>query len=251
MKKTGFTLIELLVVIAIIAILAAILFPVFAKAREKARQIACVSNEKQLGLALLQYIQDYDETMPANGEGNTSWYDGIQPYVKSSPLMYCPSNPDTQKQSLAAGSGKAYTTYFANQFNGPTNAANPEDSLGAFNTYGKPGFSLASFVAPASCIAVVEGRDLEGYWEFRINYINNLYAGHTGRTNYLFMDGHVKALKPEQTLATADLGTADTDYWVHDGRSFKQIDTDGGYTYFKSPGGPGYQMVQATNAFYK
>src|SRR5580693_8308372 len=64
MKKTGFTLIELLVVIAIIAILAAILFPVFAAAREKARQTACASNLKQLGLAIAEYIQDYDEILP-------------------------------------------------------------------------------------------------------------------------------------------------------------------------------------------
>ena len=62
--RRAFTLIELLVVIAIIAILAAILFPVFAKAREKARQITCVSNQKQIGIAILQYVQDYDETLP-------------------------------------------------------------------------------------------------------------------------------------------------------------------------------------------
>jgi prepilin-type N-terminal cleavage/methylation domain-containing protein len=66
MKRNGFTLIELLVVIAIIAILAAILFPVFAKVREKARQASCASNEKQLGLAFVQYIQDYDESMPCD-----------------------------------------------------------------------------------------------------------------------------------------------------------------------------------------
>ncbi|MEN6304741.1 MAG: prepilin-type N-terminal cleavage/methylation domain-containing protein, partial [Armatimonadia bacterium] len=65
MKRRGFTLIELLVVIAIIAILAAILFPVFAKAREKARQSSCLSNMKQMGLACLQYAQDYDEVLPA------------------------------------------------------------------------------------------------------------------------------------------------------------------------------------------
>ena len=68
-RRSGFTLIELLVVIAIIAILAAILFPVFAQAREKARQISCVSNEKQLALGIIQYVQDYDETYPI-------WYPG-------------------------------------------------------------------------------------------------------------------------------------------------------------------------------
>ncbi|MBC7807537.1 MAG: prepilin-type N-terminal cleavage/methylation domain-containing protein, partial [Akkermansiaceae bacterium] len=62
--KSGFTLIELLVVIAIIAILAAILFPVFAQAREKARQISCLSNQKQIGIAMMMYVQDYDETYP-------------------------------------------------------------------------------------------------------------------------------------------------------------------------------------------
>src|SRR5476651_29540 len=72
MKRQGFTLIELLVVIAIIAILAAILFPVFAKAREKARQTSCASNEKQLGLAFIQYCQDYDEMFPVGTYGNAN-----------------------------------------------------------------------------------------------------------------------------------------------------------------------------------
>src|SRR5579862_176895 len=68
--RTGFTLIELLVVIAIISILAAILFPVFAKAREKARQISCLSNMRQLGLAIYQYTEDYDELLPGDTDGN-------------------------------------------------------------------------------------------------------------------------------------------------------------------------------------
>jgi len=92
--KKGFTLIELLVVIAIIAILAAILFPVFAKAREKARQISCVSNVKQLALGMLQYNEDYDESMPTT---NTIWGGGwageIFPYVKSKGVYACPDDP--------------------------------------------------------------------------------------------------------------------------------------------------------------
>ena len=83
----GFTLIELLVVIAIIAILAAILFPVFARAREKARQASCLSNEKQLALGLLMYCQDYDEQMPASDD----WATVIYPYIRNSEILNCPS----------------------------------------------------------------------------------------------------------------------------------------------------------------
>lgn len=109
-RRTAFTLIELLVVIAIIAILATILFPVFASAREKARQTMCLSNEKQLSLAILQYIQDYDETMvpainctpqtmggaPWCGNGLQSWVVTVYPYVKTSDygsntVWLCPS----------------------------------------------------------------------------------------------------------------------------------------------------------------
>jgi prepilin-type N-terminal cleavage/methylation domain-containing protein/prepilin-type processing-associated H-X9-DG protein len=102
MKKRGFTLIELLVVIAIIAILAAILFPVFAKAREKARQAACLSNVKQLGLAMMMYVDDNDSTYPpifsiASGEF-LIWQDLISPYIATKSdwtygLKYCPSRP--------------------------------------------------------------------------------------------------------------------------------------------------------------
>src|ERR1700679_638565 len=95
-RQKGFTLIELLVVIAIIAILAAILFPVFAKVREKARQTTCASNEKQLSLAVLQYVQDYDEKFPAcfdqGRTPNINWGQEIYPYVKSLGAFACPSN---------------------------------------------------------------------------------------------------------------------------------------------------------------
>jgi prepilin-type N-terminal cleavage/methylation domain-containing protein/prepilin-type processing-associated H-X9-DG protein len=106
-KKTGFTLIELLVVIAIISILAAILFPVFAQAREKARQITCISNERQIGLGILMYNQDFDETFPQSADcsGNT-WTVIIQPYIQSGSdenmgygtenngIWNCPDYPD-------------------------------------------------------------------------------------------------------------------------------------------------------------
>jgi prepilin-type N-terminal cleavage/methylation domain-containing protein/prepilin-type processing-associated H-X9-DG protein len=94
-SRKAFTLIELLVVIAIIAILAAILFPVFAQAREKARQTSCLSNTRQLGLAVAQYIQDYDETLPMGGYDapgySSRWFRDIYPYIKNVGVFSCPS----------------------------------------------------------------------------------------------------------------------------------------------------------------
>src|SRR5262249_27320458 len=106
-RRSGFTLIELLVVIAIIAILAAILFPVFAKAREKARHSSCLSNMKQCALSILMYVQDYDETFPrvpnvadpylnpnatVEKQGWLYWAQMIRPYVKNEQILACPSD---------------------------------------------------------------------------------------------------------------------------------------------------------------
>ncbi len=133
MRRTGFTLIELLVVIAIIAILAAILFPVFAQAREKARNITCISNIKQIGTATLMYVQDYDEKYPYAGyvpptgeKVNTTpfndWPDEplyfptlVQPYIKSTRLFKCPD--DSSKDGLiyaqyVALAGSTYTPLY-------------------------------------------------------------------------------------------------------------------------------------------
>ncbi len=122
-RAKGFTLIELLVVIAIIAILAAILFPVFARARENARRSSCQSNLKQISLGMFQYLQDYDERFPQAigtvpytvGGPPTGWADSIQPYLKSLQIYQCPS--ETTPPTEDAGSGAtttSYTDYFYN-----------------------------------------------------------------------------------------------------------------------------------------
>jgi len=111
MSRRGFTLIELLVVIAIIAILAAILFPVFAKAREKARQSSCLSNVKQIGLGVLQYAQDYDEKLPnkwwwfvhtptgyTTSTNYLTWPEVVMPYIKNDQVWQCPSKQFAQAQ---------------------------------------------------------------------------------------------------------------------------------------------------------
>lgn len=148
-KSGAFTLIELLVVIAIIAILAAILFPVFAKAREKARQASCLSNEKQLGLGILQYAQDYDERFPY-GDVSThnyygrGWGGNIYSYVKSTGVYKCPDDPTAQTTGINGLTGEIdYPVSYG--FN--SNMAAPFGG----GTTGLPGL-----VAPASTVLLFE-----------------------------------------------------------------------------------------------
>ncbi len=158
-NKKGFTLIELLVVIAIIAILAAILFPVFAKAREKARQTTCLNNEKQIGLGIMQYVQDYDETYPAAVRvQDDAWVyvntvvDALNPYVKSDQIWRCPSLTGS---GLAADTsvGKYPTHYFFNSYITGW-------IVGFYSTYGTYWWNhpatLASVKSPAATLMMGE-----------------------------------------------------------------------------------------------
>lgn len=106
----AFTLIELLVVIAIIALLAAILFPVFARARENARRSACMSNLKQLGIGMAMYMQDYDEIFPTHYNGTQRWPQMMMPYVKSAQIFACPDRTDAQYRFTGTSDSNGYTT---------------------------------------------------------------------------------------------------------------------------------------------
>jgi len=146
--KIGFTLIELLVVIAIIAILAAILFPVFAKAREKARQTTCASNNKQLGLAFMQYVQDNDEVFPYHpgnsSSGGDGWASLIYPYVKSAGAYRCPDDVHT---TTGAASQISYA------YNRNLAAAQP---FWMWNSLGPQSAHESTLTAPTSTVLLYE-----------------------------------------------------------------------------------------------
>lgn len=211
-RKRGFTLIELLVVIAIIAILAAILFPVFAQARESARLTSCLSNMKQIGMGLRMYSQDYDENFPLRRmqsptvtEG--SWKHAVLPYIKSVQIFQCPTNPAAR---VLDESGDP-------NFNPPYAATQPKMPRGYFMYHAffkasaSPGsaqwwsglpYSEIAFEYPATTLIIGEDKDV---WVDYGPWINfdpawgaagaNWGAKHRGtdrKVNLVFIDGHAK-----------------------------------------------------------
>lgn len=192
--KQAFTLIELLVVIAIISIIAAILFPVFAKVREKARQTSCSSNEKQLALGVLMYAQDNDEVLPPTQDLNSNlWPALVNTYVKNDRIRVCPSDQGSATNSY----GLDEMTFVDLTENTPNTPAMvtlsvfqvPADTVmlgetGAGDDLKTPRLNAFKLTAPTGDINdVADARPA---------------ARHFDRTNLAFMDGHVKSLRLDQ-----------------------------------------------------
>src|SRR5207249_4521264 len=226
-RRSGFTLIELLVVIAIIAILAAILFPVFAQAREKARQTSCLSNMKQLGLAWMLYTQDYDErtppdqvcgAVPRRTQDNdcpktnefASWFDVLQPYRKSHQMIKCPSEPN-RGYTPNATDLKIYNSDpnvraflgndIANYANGMVSnffVFSTNQSTTAWDGWGR---ALASINKPAETIAVCEGSRFGTANNNVRNAIENVSCHiHNKGSNYMYCDGHARWARIMNTI---------------------------------------------------
>ncbi|BCM89391.1 hypothetical protein IAD21_01237 [Abditibacteriota bacterium] len=213
--RTGFTLIELLVVIAIIAILAAILFPAFARARENARRASCQSNLKQIGLGILQYSQDYDERMPPRrtASQDDSFRSLIYPYVKSTQLFTCPSNKNNAvvaQDGLTATDPTKFTTSYS--ANGLTNNIGGNPPMPVDN-----GAALSAIVQPAQTILVGESTDIANnlHMDWTTGTGSGSYASsavnHLGLSNWLFADGHVKSLKHNATGTPVNMWTIEED----------------------------------------
>ena len=218
--KRGFTLIELLVVIAIIAILAAILFPVFAQARAKARGIACLSNVKQIGTAMMMYVQDYDETTPNGRGGGWEWWTELMPYTKSTDFLLCPDrfdgNPYTQGNTaglcvsgayaMKRRSGYGYNwgpvSYRGGGLMGPsTPVASGEGCASGGSKHS--GTSIASIDSPAEMFAFGDTYDtpratiaisfaMDGSGTMNSN---SQLRHQQGMMNMCFVDGHAKSIK--------------------------------------------------------
>ncbi len=193
-SRAAFTLTELLVVVAIIAILAAILFPVFARARERARQTSCVSNLKQIGLGLKQYAQDYDGSYPEKSTvlGNSflraaddpqSLPHVLEPYIKGHQIWVCPSGwEDLQK------AGNTYAYYLSS-----IASNNPDANEGNGNQFDASVVTDAYLYKSVSTLGVIGNPIAQAK--------SNRYCPHFDRYNQLYFDGHVK-LRDAKTAAT-------------------------------------------------
>jgi len=176
------------VVIAIIAILAAILFPVFAKAREKARQSSCLSNTRQIGTAFMSYAQDYDECLPGMDNDVVNWYVLLQPYIKNTQIFVCPSRNNYPGYgccwyNMMVDWTAAGTNILRGQSLG--NITRPADALLFTESEGSDG-SVAYYVDSLRCVAF-------GTYAAPRNYDNMPYPGrHNGGNNCGFCDGHAK-----------------------------------------------------------
>ncbi len=184
-KRRGFTLIELLVVIAIIAILAAILFPVFARARENARRASCQSNLKQIGLGMMMYTQDYDETFPMHygyvqGGVVYSWPITLEPYAKSRQVFFCPS--DTVHNS--------------------GNAINTSNVSYGYNYAYLTQVKIAAINYPSETLMLGDtGLNPTGYVIYWVGPDYLPRDQHLEGANFAFVDGHVKWMKSAPVIA--------------------------------------------------
>ena len=214
--KAAFTLIELLVVIAIIAILAAILFPVFAQAREKARQTSCLSNLKQYALANLMYVQDYDETFPMSAYLNVScvatFYWAVNPYVKNSQITQCPSEKEAMNVQLLTGAPCANTPPFNSYVVNPALYAN--GFIPGVST-----LSLASVNRPSETVMHYDGNTNTSQQQL-------VQARHQNMFDTSFVDGHAKALQATLTTTAAQQFTV-----MGPGKALKtyRVGAGGGY----------------------
>ena len=199
-RPTGFTLIELLVVIAIIAILAAILFPVFARAREKARQASCQSNLKQTALGYLMYAQDYDEWFPGFINGRSpgprpEWFRVIEPYVKNTQIYICPSSglriaPNRYSTSNHSSSTGDYWGYRMALIQRPADKFLIMDAAGASSS-GAFGSRACTVYGPY---------DPEQPPGHTLRCRGHIWPIHNEMANIAFCDGHVKTMKPDDNV---------------------------------------------------